>query len=146
VNTTCPTKAGEAGLCVWPPHPLAVRVDPQPVTNRAQTAASFETGEPIPGIRPGPTPTGLPRLRFESLRDGRRRSVEDAVNDGEGGQAMRVVLDLKPGAHPISGTFARPATGDSVDFNGTLELLALLEATVTTAPQPGRRASRGPKL
>jgi hypothetical protein len=49
---------------------------------------------------------------------------------------MRVV-DLKPGSHPISGTFARPATGDSVDFSGTLELLALLEATVTTAPAAG---------
>ena len=41
---------------------------------------------------------------------------------------MRVVLDLNPGVHPISGTFAHPAVERTVAFRGTLELLALLEA------------------
>ncbi|WP_027860153.1 hypothetical protein [Marmoricola sp. URHB0036] len=47
---------------------------------------------------------------------------------------MRVVLDLNPGVHPISGTLAHPAVERTVAFRGTLELLALLEATLT-APQ-----------
>ena len=46
---------------------------------------------------------------------------------------MRVVLDLNPGVHPISGTLAHPAVERTVAFRGTLELLALLEA-VTSAP------------
>lgn len=45
---------------------------------------------------------------------------------------MRVVLELTTGDQPISGTFSRPDSGESVAFSGTLELLALLEATVTT--------------
>lgn len=45
---------------------------------------------------------------------------------------MRVVLELDSGAHPISGIFSRPDSGESVEFSGTLELLALLESTVTT--------------
>lgn len=47
---------------------------------------------------------------------------------------MRIILELNPGIQPISGTFTRPAVQDTVAFRGTLELLALLEATVTDVP------------
>jgi len=52
---------------------------------------------------------------------------------------VRVVLDLNPGVHPISGTLAHPAVERTVAFRGTLELLALLEA-VTSAPATTARS------